>query len=177
MPIRPVPATALLRGSAVGIATATLTVAAHAAAGGGLPSGVGAVQLALLGLTIGGVTALLRHGDRVVVLIAALAAGQSIGHVLLGAAGHHHGVGGSPSSTVMLAAHACAVVAIAALIAVGEILVRAVSRAVRATAPLPTSPVPPSAAPVLRRCSHPMRSTLLLAASSSYRGPPVRAVC
>ncbi|BBY26583.1 hypothetical protein [Mycolicibacterium sediminis] len=176
MPTRRIPPTALLRGWAVGVSTAILTAAAHAAAGGGLPSGVGSVQLALLGLTIGVTTATLRHGDRFVVLAVALATGQVVGHVLLGAVGHQHGAADATSGAVMLVAHVAAVLAITALVAVGEVSCRAVSRALGATRPLPSSPIPAPHAGVVRRCDHPMRSSLLLAASSSYRGPPVSAV-
>jgi hypothetical protein len=161
-----------LRGAAVGILTAALATAAHAAAGGGAPSGAAVVQLALLALAIGSFAATLSGGDRLVILITVMTAGQVLAHVLLSAASHHHG---APSTVVMLAAHAAALVVVAGLVTVGEHLCDAMSRAVRSASTPPRMPPIAAAAVVFQRCDHPLRSTLALASSLSHRGPPVTA--
>ncbi|QEM44179.1 hypothetical protein [Mycolicibacterium grossiae] len=164
-------APALLRGMAVAASTATLAATAHAAAGGGVPSGAAAVQLSLLGGALGAVVAVLRGGHRFPTLVAVLAAGQGLGHLLLSAAGHHHGA--AATALPMLAGHAAAVVATAALVVVGEALCRAVTGAARAVVRRPAPPEHRVPDPVVRRCDHPLLATRLLVKSWSYRGPPV----
>ena len=167
----PTTTTARLRGVAAGLLTAALAVAAHGAADSAAPSGTAAVLLAVLAATIGGLATSISRAADVRVLLGLLATGQLVGHLMLSAAGHSHGEPVSPAPA-MLAAHALAVVAGALLIAAGDRLCRAVSRvakiATRAlVAPIPTRPV------VVTGADQPLRSTLLLAASVSHRGPPV----
>lgn len=168
------PAT-VLRGVAVGTLTATLAAAAHAGSGGGLPSGAGAVALAVLAVVVGGFVVVVRGGHRFLVLTAAMGAGQLLGHALLSASGHHHGAAASGGDAAMLAAHVGALVAVAALVAVGDVSCRAVSRTVRVVVVPPAVRVPAAPTAVFRRCDHPLRSVLQLAASLSHRGPPVSA--
>lgn len=168
------PAT-VFRGAAVGTLTATLAAAAHAGAGGGLPSGAAAVQLALLAVVVGGFVVVVRGGHRFSVLTAAMSAGQLLGHALLSASGHHHGAAASGADAAMLTAHVGALVAVAALVTVGELSCRAISRTVRAVALPPAIRVPAGRTAVFRRCDHPLRSALQLAASLTHRGPPVSA--
>ncbi|MDF2827187.1 MAG: hypothetical protein K0R01_470 [Mycobacterium sp.] len=168
------PAT-VLRGAAVGTLTAALAAAAHAGSGGGLPSGAGAVQLAVLAVVVGGFVVVVRGGHRFLVLTAAMGAGQLLGHALLSASGHHHGAAASGVDAAMLAAHVGALVAVAALVTVGELSCRAISRTVRAAVLPPAIRVPAGRTAVFRRCDHPLRSVLQLAASLSHRGPPVSA--
>ena len=107
-------------------------------------------------------------------LLGLLAVSQLLGHLMLSAAGHHHAVSSAPPAAAMLAAHLLAIVAGATLIAAGERLWRALSRAVRAVVRIVC---PPVAVAARRDCrapaDQPLRSALLLAASVSHRGPPV----
>ncbi|SEH57082.1 hypothetical protein SAMN04489835_1570 [Mycolicibacterium rutilum] len=163
---------ARLRGAASGLLTATLAIAAHGIGGAGVPTGAALAQLAVLAATLGALTTTLRRAAETPVLVALLATGQVLGHVLLGASGHAHAA--TPPAGLMLAAHAVAVVAGALLIAAGERLCRAVSRTVRAAARIVWVPVETTVRMAATRAEQPLRSALLLAASVSHRGPPVR---
>lgn len=169
---RPNPA-ARLRGSAVGLLTAALAVGAHGVASGAPPPGAATAQLAVLAATVGALAATMARAADARVLLCLLAAGQLLAHLMLGAAGHSHAPATAPPAAVMLGAHLAAVAAGAALIAAGDRLCGAISRAVRVTA---RPAVPPVAAATLVAASdadQPLRSALLLAASMSHRGPPV----
>jgi hypothetical protein len=166
-----------LRGLAAGSLTVALATTAHAAAGGGTPSGAAAAQLVLLAVVIGALSATIGAADRFRVQLILMAAGQVLGHLLLGTVGHHHHeTAAGPSATVMVAAHLAAVACGAALIAVAGYLCTAISRAVRtAVAPIP-APVSTASRAALVAADQPLRSALQLAASMSHRGPPVGAV-
>ncbi|PEG35095.1 hypothetical protein CQY20_23105 [Mycolicibacterium agri] len=163
-----------MRGTAAGLLTATLAVAAHGLAGSAAPTGTSAALLAVLAVTVGSLAASIARTSDARVLLALLAAGQLAGHLMLSAAGHSHG---GDTATVlpapaMLAAHAMAVVVGALLIAAGDHLCRAVSRVVGSVARVIVPPTPERA--VVTICAdQPMHSALLLAASMSHRGPPV----
>ena len=161
-----------LRGTAAGLLTAALAVAAHGVAGGALPTGASAAQLAVLAATVGTVAATLARAADTQVLLGLLAAGQLFGHVMLSAVGHSHA--SATPAAAMLVAHLAAIAAGAVLIAAGDRLCRAVSRAVRAAVRTVCPPV--VVAPVMASgdADQPLRSALLLAASVSHRGPPVR---
>lgn len=161
---------ARMRGVATGLLTATLALAAHGAADHMLPGGTAIVVLAVLAATIGALASTIARAAQPGALVMLLSAGQLLGHLVLNAAGHH--TGSSAPGTAMLAAHALAVVVGAALIAAGDRLWRALSRAIRDAVRLVC---PVDVAPVLTsyRADQPMRSTLLMAASMSHRGPPV----
>jgi len=107
------------------------------------------------------------------VLLGLLAAGQLLGHVMLETVGHTHASFVAPPAGAMLAAHLAAIAVGAVLIAAGDRLCRAVSRAVRAA--VRSTCLPPTAPYVvaLGSADQPLRSALLLAASVSHRGPPV----
>jgi hypothetical protein len=152
---------------ATGLLTAALAVAAHGAGGGVPPTGSVVVLLAVLAATIGAFAAA-RPGHAE--LIGLLAVGQILGHVIFSAAGHHPADALSPMT--MFVAHAVAICAGAALIAVGDRLWQALSRAVRAVVRL-VWPVPAATAAGVTRADQPLRSALQLAASVSHRGPPV----
>jgi hypothetical protein len=127
-------------------------------------------ELAVLATAIGAIAFTMRAGTGA--LIGLLAAGQLLGHLLLEVAGHSHSSAGPPAAA-MWAAHVAAVLVGALLIAAGEHLCAAVSRAVRAAEWI-SGQLPSAARAVVKHVAdHPMRSTLLLAASMSYRGPPV----
>jgi hypothetical protein len=164
---------ARLRGTAAGLLTAALAVAAHGVGSGAPPTGAATAQLAVLAATVGALAATIRRAGDARVLLALLAAGQLFGHVMLSAVDHGHAPSPAPPGTVMLAAHVVAIATGALLIAAGDRLCRAVSRAVRATVRILCPPL--VAAPVVATggADQPLRSALLLAASMSHRGPPV----
>jgi hypothetical protein len=164
---------ARIRGVATGLLTAALAVAAHAVGGGAPPSGAATVQLAVLAATVGALAAALNRATEARVLAGLLAAGQLLGHLMLGAIGHHHTVSAAPPAAAMLAAHLTAIAVAAGLIAAGDRLWRAVSRSVRAVVRIVCPPVAAVVVVAARRADQPLRSALLLAASVSHRGPPV----
>jgi hypothetical protein len=168
----PTPA-ARLRGTAAGLLTAALAVAAHGVGSGAPPTGAAAAQLAVLAATVGALAGTIRHATHVRTLLGLLAAGQLLGHLVLSAVGHSHPATTAPPGAVMLAAHMVAIAAGAVLIAAVDRLSRAVSRAVRAAVRIVCPPV--VSAPVIATgaADQPLRSALLLAASVSHRGPPV----
>ncbi len=167
----PAAAAARLRGIAAGLLTAALAVAAHGAAADAVPSGTAIVLLAVLAATVGGLATTISRTSDVPVLFGLLAAGQLVGHLMLGAAGHSHGEPTSPAPA-MLVTHALAVVVGAILIAAGDRLCAAVSRVVEVATRAVAAPIPSK--PVIVACGdQPLRSALLLAASVSHRGPPV----
>ncbi|MDV3123806.1 hypothetical protein M1247_02650 [Mycobacterium sp. 21AC1] len=162
-----------LRGTAVGLLTTALAIAAHGAAGGALPAGAVTAQLAVLAVTLGAVAATTAGANRAVVLCGLLGTGQVLAHGLLAAGGHTHGADPLRPSAAMLAAHLAAVTIGALLIAGGARLCTAVSRTVRAVATT-RSPLPVATSQVrVRSADQPLHSFLLLAASVSHRGPPV----
>ncbi|MGV0743221.1 hypothetical protein [Mycolicibacterium sp. XJ870] len=166
---------ALLRGTAVGLLTAALAVAAHGAAGGMLPAGAVTVQLAVLATTVGAVAATIAAANRPAVLWALLGSGQLLAHILLATAGHAHADPDGPSAA-MLFAHLVAVSVGAGLIAAGARLCAVVSRAVRAAVP-PDRQLPVATTSVaLCSTDQPLQAVLFLAASVSHRGPPVSAI-
>jgi hypothetical protein len=160
---------ALPRGVAVALLTATLSAAAHAAAGG-FPSGGGIALLILLAGTLGAITMVNDRPDGAAALIVVLAAGQILGHVVLACGAHDH-TGGGLSSPAMVGAHGAAVLLGAFLISVGGRFCRLLSTAVRALL-ASTFPPPPLVRAVTTTSDQPLLS-LLLVAPSSYRGPPV----
>lgn len=164
---------ARLRGTAAGLLTAALAVAAHGVGSGALPMGASAAELVLLAATVGALAATIARAADPRVLLALLGAGQLLGHLMLSAAGHAHSTAASPPAAVMLIAHLTAIAVGAILIAAGDRLCCAVSRAVRAAVrtPGPIVPAPPAVA--AGGADQPLRSSLLLAASVSHRGPPV----
>src|SRR5271166_3672686 len=105
------------------------------------------------------------------ILLAILASGQIIGHLVLAAAGHHHGAAWGAPAAPMIAAHAVAVVAGALLIAGADRLFRALSTAVRGVAGLHHPLAAAATSPVVAG-DQPHQAMLLLAASVSHRGPP-----
>lgn len=164
---------ARLRGTATGLLTATLAVAAHGIGSGVPPSGAATALLAVLAATVGALAGTIRHATDARVLLGLLAVGQLLGHLMLSAVDHSHGPSAAPHGAVMLCAHLVAIAAGAVLIAALDRLCRAMSRAVRAA--VRTVGLPVVAAPVLfaGAADQPLRSALLLAASVSHRGPPV----
>jgi hypothetical protein len=164
---------ARLRGTAAGLLTAALAVAAHSMGSGAPPTGAVVAQLAVLAATVGALTATIARAADARILLGLLAAGQVCGHVMLSAVGHSHPTTTAPPASAMLAAHLVAVGAGALLIAASDRLCRAVSRAVRAAARIVAAPVAVAPVVAIGDADQPLRSALLLAASVSHRGPPV----
>jgi hypothetical protein len=163
---------ARLRGTAAGLLTAALAVAAHSAGSGAAPTGAVVTQLAVLAATVGALAATISRAADARVLLGLLAAGQLCGHLML-AVGHSHTATTAPPAAVMLAAHVVAVGTGAVLIAASDRLCRAVSRAVRAAVRIIAAPVAVAPVLVIGQADQPLRSALLLSASMSHRGPPV----
>lgn len=157
---------------AAGLLTAALAVAAHGIAGSGAPTGTAAVLLAVLAATVGALTTTIARTADVRVLLGLLAASQLVGHLMLSVAGHSHG-GSTSAAPAMLVAHALAMVIGAILIAAGDRLCRAVSRAVEVSGRAVVPPIPSRPTAGAAGADQPLRSALLLAASVSHRGPPV----
>jgi hypothetical protein len=164
---------ARLRGTAAGLLTAALAVAAHSVGAGAAPTGAVLGLLAVLAATVGALGATIVRAADVRVLLGLLAAGQLCGHVVLGTVGHSHAAATTPPAAVMLTAHVLAVATGALLIAASDRLCRAVSRAVRAAVHVVAAPVTDIPVLVVGDADHLLRSSLLLAASMSHRGPPV----
>ena len=162
---------ARLRGMAAGLLTAALAVAAHGVGSGAPPTGATTAQLAVLAATVGALAGTLRHATDARVLLGLLAAGQLLGHVMLAAVGHTHAA--APPGIAMLAAHLAAIATGALLIAAGDRLCRAVSRAVKGAARTACPPIVATPVVATGNADQPLRSALLLAASVSHRGPPV----
>lgn len=163
---------ARLRGTAAGLLTAALAVAAHAVGSGAAPTGAVVALLAVLAATVGALAATIAHAADARVLLGLLSGGQLCGHLILSAVGHSHSASTAPPAGVMLAAHVIAVAAGALLIAASDRLCRAVSRVVRAAVRVVAAPV--AVAPVLvLESDQPLHSPRLLAFSLSHRGPPV----
>lgn len=172
MSSRPASPAALLRGGAAGALTAALAVAAHAVAGGAVPSGAAAVVLAVLSAGLGAVAGSAERIDPRT-LIGLLAAGQLVDHLTLAAAGHSHAGALHPA---MLVAHPLAILVGALLIAGAERLCRALATAAGTCALPRPRPAVPAQRRALPRASHPLQSRLLIAVSISHRGPPA-ALC
>jgi hypothetical protein len=164
---------ARLRGTAAGLLTAALAVAAHAVGNGMAPSGAVVAQLPVLAATVGALAATIARAADARVLLGMLATGQVCAHVILSAVGHSHVAVTAPPAATMLAAHVVAVGAGAVLIAASDRLCRAMSRAVRVAVRVITGPASIAPVVLIGGADQPLRSALLLATSMSLRGPPV----
>ncbi|NLE78965.1 MAG: hypothetical protein GX610_05165 [Rhodococcus sp.] len=162
--------TALLRGAAVGALSAGLAFAAHGMGGGIAPAPAALVLLVAVCAGLGAVTATLpRHRFTRLSLVAALGAGQLLGHLALSTTAHTHSV---VPPLAMLGAHAAATLLCAALVAGAESLYGPIVRVLRVVLrpPAPLVPTTPSLV-VAPRPADPVGA--LLRASISRRGPPV----
>ena len=162
-----------LRGTAAGLLTAALAVAAHSVGSCAPPTGAVVAQLAVLAATVGALAATIARAADARVLLGLLAAGQLCGHVILSAVGHSHAAATAPPAAAMLVAHVVAIGAGVLLIAASDRLCRAVSRAVRVAVRIVAAPVAVAPVVVIGDADQPLRSALQLAASVSPRGPPV----
>ncbi|EME22989.1 hypothetical protein [Rhodococcus triatomae] len=161
-----------VRGGALAGATVSLSVAAHGAAGGGVPTSstlIVLTGLAAILASCASVVPALRRGT--VAAVGVLSVGQVLGHLALSLETHH-------TVTVtagMAAAHAAAVTVCAMLVGAADGVGTAVCAALRAvTAGRPAHPEP--FAPVrLRPAGRPSRplAEILCRTGLSLRGPPV----
>ncbi|SHE65293.1 hypothetical protein SAMN05444320_101681 [Streptoalloteichus hindustanus] len=167
----------MARGAALALSSATLAVAAHAAAGGSVPdTGLAAVLTVLMA---GAGTAMADRRRSAPAILAALGGSQVLLHVLLQAlAGHgaHHAPPGFDPSR-MVATHVVATLLTAALLVGAERAVFAVAAALAMLLPRRLAP-PPAWAP-LRLASVPIGTVplpldVLLRRVHTRRGPPAR---
>ncbi|MBB2991462.1 hypothetical protein FHR72_002947 [Mycolicibacterium iranicum] len=114
-----------VRGALVGVSSAATTTGAHAAGGGGLPTGTALVLTLLLCATVGALIGSLRLTGRRTAwaaTAAALGVAQFAGHAALTVAGHHHhGVDLAPGPA-MIAAHVAAAIVLGGAISAAEYL-------------------------------------------------------
>ncbi|HVQ52825.1 MAG TPA: hypothetical protein VMS92_22545 [Mycobacterium sp.] len=107
-----------VRGGLVGLCAALVTAAAHAGAGGGVPTGGALVLLLVVCATVGAAVGGIRLEGRVAraaLVIGALAAAQALGHVMLTVGGHHEHTGWLMTAP-MLMLHVLAAVGLGLLI-------------------------------------------------------------
>ncbi len=168
----------VLRGLAAAGSSAALAVAAHAAAGGALPStGLAVVLTTLLA---GAGVALADRQRGLPSILAVVGGGQLTLHVLLDRLGHAHGAVNGDSSVSMLVTHTVAAIVVAVLLAGAERSVFAMAAVLRwllggvlaAPQPRPATGLStrPAAPPALAPGSITM--TVLLTRVIARRGPP-----
>lgn len=151
-----------------------MAIAAHGLGGGGYPGSAALTLLLAVCAGVGAVVAQLpsrTHGR--LPLIAALAAGQLVGHLALATTvgdTHHHAMLPGP----LMLAHAAATVVCALLIAVAERLYGTVTRVLRRVLRAVTPPVDrPAPRPMPSHRAD--LSSALLRSGISRRGPPAAA--
>lgn len=164
----------LLRGALIGCCSALVTAFAHAAGGGGNPTGSALVALvgvcALVGMSVGTVNLGGRHG-RVKLAIAAMCAAQLLGHLVLTVVGGHHHSGGL-LSTPMLALHVIAAVVLGLLIGAVEYLYVVCSSVLSWLRLFATDVYTPSIASARRHSNIVVVEPALLRAGLGMRAPP-----
>jgi hypothetical protein len=162
-----------MRGAFVGSTSGAVSVAAHALGGGTAPAESSVVLLMLGCAAVGAVIASVRvNRHQLLVVAAALALGQAIGHLALEmGAVHLHGPQLGPE---MVAAHAAAVAVTAVLIRAGEhgcvCALSALSR--RVPTPFAEAPVPAPIAVCVPADSQAPARWLLVGSGTGTRGPP-----
>ncbi|MEE2030712.1 hypothetical protein [Rhodococcus chondri] len=156
-----------LLGTIAGVTTAVLAVAAHGAAGGGIPTGPTAALLLAIAVGVGMVGAQLPAMPPIVLL----AAGQAGTHVVLNAVttGHMH------APAAMFTAHVVAVALCAMLLGAARRLYDACSRAVRAVLTFRTGVA--SLPRILPRTSTDRLVGGRAPPNISRRGPPAATCC
>ncbi|NLG55424.1 MAG: hypothetical protein GX542_07210 [Rhodococcus sp.] len=171
----PVSPPAAFRGAAVGVFSGAFAVAAHAAAGGGLPHSSSLTLLAAACVGLGVLVAQRTPRSVPAFTAAALAVGQLLGHLVLAVETPGHAL---VPSGMMLAAHAVATVVCASAVSAAERLygplVSSVVSLWRTT--FTAGPSPAATVTLLPRCeTHATAVVAILRASISRRGPPVSA--
>ncbi|KIA63810.1 hypothetical protein FG87_17065 [Nocardia vulneris] len=169
-------AVARVRGASAGAISGTISVAAHGWASGGMPpSGTTLTLLAgtaaLIGALVAGLAPL---RDTATGLVAALVAGQLLGHLTMGLGSGHLHHGDAQLTPAMLTAHILAAVVAAAVIRGAETAYRAGTAVLRRVLPpRRVRPFLPEPAPL--RTTHRDRVILRIFAAESLRtrAPPV----
>lgn len=179
----------VLRGVTLAGCSAALTVAAHAAAGGSVPSP--GLTLVLTVLLAGAGVALADRRRGFPAILAAVAASQLGMHVLLAGLGHGHGGaaaglgpgGGASTPVAMVVLHAVAAVITAVLLAGAENAVFAVAAVLRwllGAVAVGCRPLPPLGPQVCRipgfRTFNSFIVDVLLRRVHARRGPPCLAL-
>jgi len=158
-----------------GLITVTLTVLAHAAAGGGTPPTIGLAVLVLVTAAVG--MPLLRRPMRPITLLTAVGVAQVVLHpVFQGLAADPTGHAAHGSAPAMLGAHVLAGVLSVLLVTALDPVLRCLRlRCARLTRVRPATPVGPADPPVV--AAAPGSSTpRLVSIAAPRRGPPVRPI-
>ena len=179
----PTPTTGVLRvcrGVVLAVTSAALAIAAHAV-GGGEVSGTGLTVLLTVGVAAVGIAMADRRCSTVAIL-AVLGSAQLATHVLLSfeSMDMHPNQGPGPhvDGTLMLGAHAVAVLLTAGLLARADAVVFLVAAALARLAPPLVTPPPvarPPARPLPRVRPRDLLTAVLLCRSNARRGPPAYA--
>ncbi|MFE7744898.1 hypothetical protein [Nocardia sp. NPDC057455] len=172
-------AVARVRGGSAGAISGAISVAAHGwASGGMLPDTTALALLAAASAVIGALVAgLAPLRDTSAGLVAALVAGQLLGHCTMGISSGHLHHGDAQLTPAMLAAHLCAAFAAAVVIRGAEAAYRIGTAVVRRVLPLRhTPPVVADRAPL--RTAHRDRVVLRVFAAEALRtrAPPLAVV-
>ncbi|MGC0366834.1 hypothetical protein ABH922_004818 [Rhodococcus sp. 27YEA15] len=163
--------TAPLRGTAVGAASAALSVAAHGMGGGAVPQVSSLTLLIAVCAAVGAVVATLPGLARgPLALVGALAAGQLSAHTAMTLTVHSHSA--SPG-LAMLGAHIGATFVCALLVLAAERLFHVLGRALRAVLVPPTLPVVGTRRHAISTGIHRRPIDEYLRAAISRRGPPL----
>jgi hypothetical protein len=169
----------MLRGGLVGCCSALVTALAHAAGGGGVPSGSALVEMlvvcATVGAGVGAVDVAGRHA-KVGLVIAALGAGQALGHLVLTAvAGHDHSGSALATPGQMVAFHTIAAIALGLLIVAVEYLYVVTSAVVTWLRLFATVALAPTVTCVRHYANVVVVQSVLLRTGLGMRAPPRRA--
>jgi hypothetical protein len=158
-----------------GLITVTLTVLAHAAAGGGTPPTIGLAVLVLVTAAVG--MPLLRRPMRPTTLLTAVGVAQVVLHpAFQGPAADPTGHAAHGAAPAMLGAHVLAGVLSVLLVTALDPVLRCLRlRCARLSRVRPATPVGPADPPVLGTA--PRSSTpRLVSIAAPRRGPPVRPI-
>lgn len=175
--VTPKPApTRVARGLLLAVTSASLSVAAHGAAGGSLVEFTPALPLVLL--IAGAATALADRYRSPLAILAALGAAQLAQHQLLDLMRHHHApTGGVGFDAVqMTAAHVLAVLGTGLVLAKADAALVSLVDAVSRLLPRTSAPGPVELAPRVTACRPAPGAPLielLLRSVNGRRGPPV----
>lgn len=175
--VTPKPApTRVARGLLLAVTSASLSVAAHGAAGGSLAEFLPALPLVLL--IAGAATALADRCRSPLAILVALGAAQVAQHEFLDLMHHHHaqtsGIGFDPVQ--MTAAHALAALGTGLVLVKADAALIALVDAVSRLLPRTLTPGPVELAPRVtarRPAPGPLLIELLLRSVNGRRGPPV----
>jgi len=163
-----------MRGGLVGVCSATISAAAHTVAGGALPSGAALVLVILVCAVVGAAAGRVsadRRGVHTGFLVAALLAGQFLGHLAFAVtASHHHGR--PHMSPSMAAAHAVGALVCAVLIGLAEHLYVVATTVLSWLAVYAINRCRPVVRDIRSWANPPVLQPLILNSGGGTRGPP-----